>query len=89
MFSDIFKRASEITTAVISLVIEAIGSAVLLFLLYSTSPVLPSITSAARALTLGWFEYLEVSKICTVFEVLLFVTTPLELRILVVTFVEP
>ena len=39
MSSDIFSRASAMTTAVISLVMDAIGNAALVFLLYSTSPV--------------------------------------------------
>src|SRR5690606_942084 len=53
IFSDMFKRASEITTAVINLVIDEIGKAVLVLLLNSTSPVCASITNAARAFTEG------------------------------------
>ena len=48
-----FKCASAVTTAVINLVMDAIGKAELTFLLYSTSPVCASITNAARALTEG------------------------------------
>ena len=88
MSSDIFKRASAVITPVINLVMDAIGIDVLVFLLYSTSPVLASITNAARAFTEGCELYELVSKICTAL-LLLEAATEFEGRIVVVNVVEP